>query len=146
MNSSDYVAGESYPFYDLTVQIVEDDLPDWVNEVIPHEIAHLYFEQAAYHPKPKSYPPNWLNEGVAVYNEFSDHSYEDQILRKAVREDGILPLYELAGTFGDEDERVDLAYAEGYSAISYLMEQYGRDALKKLLNSYRRGVSTDEAL
>jgi hypothetical protein len=40
---------------------------------------------------------------------------------------------------------VDLAYAEGYSAVSYLMEQYGRDTLKELMNSYRKGVSTDEA-
>jgi hypothetical protein len=145
VDSSDYVAGESYPFYDLTVQIVKDDSLEWLNDVIPHEISHLYFEQATYHPKPESYPPNWLNEGVAVYNEFSDHSYEDGILKKAVTRDGIIPLYELANTFGEDDDRVDLAYAEGYSAVSYLMEQYGRDGLKKLMNSYRRGVSTDEA-
>jgi hypothetical protein len=145
VDSSDYVAGQSYPFYDLTVQIVKDDSLEWLNDVIPHEISHLYFEQVTYHPKAESYPPAWLNEGVAVYNEFSDHSYEDQILRKAATRDGIMPLYELANTFGEDDDRVDLAYAEGYSAVSYLMGQYGCDGLKKLMNSYRRGVSTDEA-
>jgi hypothetical protein len=88
VDSSDYVPGESYPFYDLTVQIVKDDSLEWLNDVIPHEISHLYFEQASYHPKPESYPPTWLNEGVAVYNEFSDHSYEDRILVEGGYKDG----------------------------------------------------------
>ncbi|MGE5378704.1 MAG: peptidase MA family metallohydrolase [Bacteroidota bacterium] len=145
VDSDDYVAGEAYPFFDLTVQIMEeDDDRDWLNDLIPHEISHLYFNQATFHPKPESDPPSWLNEGVAVYNELSDHSFEDQILGKAVRADGLIPLYELANSFGDDHDRVDLAYAEGYSAVSYLMEQYGRDTLKKIMNSYRRGDSTEE--
>jgi hypothetical protein len=145
VNSSDYVAGESYPFFDLTLQIVENDSEDWLNDVIPHEISHLYFNQATYNPRPKSYPPTWLDEGAAVYNELSDHAFEDAVLGRAIEEDRIIPLYELAGSFGDDDDRVDLAYAEGYSAVSYMIEVYGRDQVKVLLNSYRRNETTDEA-
>jgi hypothetical protein len=140
-----YVAGEAFPFYDLTVQIVEDDSPDWLDEVIPHEISHLYFTQATYRSMPDFYPPRWLDEGVAVYNEFSDHSFENVLLQQAVLADQILPLNQLTESFGDDENAVDLAYAEGYSAVSYIMEVYGRDTLKELMNSYRRGKSTDEA-
>jgi hypothetical protein len=145
VDSSDYVAGESYPFFDLTVQIVEDDSLDWLEEVIPHEISHLYFDQAAYHPSSDTYPPSWLDEGVAVYNEFTAHEFEETLMREAVVGDRLIPLGQLAGSFGEDPDRVDLAYAEGYSAVSYLMEVYGRDTLKELMSSYRRGDSTEQA-
>lgn len=66
----DWVGGETYSNYGITVQIVKDSgyLSGWLNNVIPYEISHLYFDQVTYNSTVSI--PVWLNEGVAQYNEF----------------------------------------------------------------------------
>ena len=61
----DWVGGEAFPDLAITTQIVTSRFPDahWLNNVIPHEISHLYTYQAAYNPTAPL--PVWLNEGIA---------------------------------------------------------------------------------
>ncbi len=142
----EWVGGEAYTEYGITTQIVPGKNPDayWLNNVIPHEISHLYFAQVTYNPMVSI--PVWLNEGIAQYNEFSDNSWVQNEVEQAAREGKIMPLSSLANGFGAfNEERVYLSYYEALSAVNYMVEVYGEESISQLLAAYHAGNSTDEA-
>lgn len=142
----DWVGGETYSNYGLTVQIVSGENPEdsWLYGVIPHEISHIFFAQLTYNPTVSI--PVWLNEGVAQYNEFVSQDWVlDQVASAAAQGD-LIPLSDLDRGFGAHDtERVYLAYYESLSAVSYLVETYGSAGLSGLLAAYKDGISTEKA-
>jgi len=141
----DWVGGEAFPDFGLTTQIVTSKLPDphWLNAVVPHELSHLYLYQAAYNPTAPI--PVWLNEGIAQYNQFSDEG-TDYLVTNAAQAGELIPLTSLAAGFGQHDEpRIRLSYAEGLSAVKYLVETYGEAGLTRLLADYKKGMPTDQA-
>jgi Peptidase MA superfamily len=67
--AQDWWAGEAYPEMGLTVQIASpSDSWDWVQSVICHEVAHLFFYQATYNAL-SSGPATWMDEGYAQYHQ-----------------------------------------------------------------------------
>lgn len=141
----DWVGGEAFPDFGTTTQIVTSKLPDpyWLNAVVPHEISHLYLYQAAYNPAAPV--PVWLNEGIAQYNQFTDEGTESMV-KRAAKSGDLIPLTSLAAGFGQHDEaRIRLSYAEGLSAVKYLVKTYGEEGLARLMADYRKGLTTDEA-
>jgi hypothetical protein len=144
---SEVYAGQAFPELGLTVQIVEGiQSPDqWLNSVIPHEITHLYFYQATDHPL--SNPPAWLNEGLAQYFEFSDNAAQRRGAERIIRGGGLIPLRALTGGFGNVDQyKVALSYAESLSAVTYMVDTYGKEGVAKLLAAFKAGKSTEKAL
>ena len=139
------VGGEARPeirtlFANIAPSAVDDP---WVGIVIPHELTHLVFDSAvrnAYH-----YPPRWLNEGIAVYLSEGYGSTDRSDVADAVDAGSIMPLSALAAQFPTSQARFYLAYSESVAAVSFLVQQYGRDAMVALVTSYKGGVSDDEA-
>jgi hypothetical protein len=114
----------------------------WVPILVTHELTHLVFNTAvnnAYH-----LPPRWLNEGLAVYRSQSLVASDRALVAQAVGNGTIIPLDGLTGLFPTGDGFA-LAYAEAASAVSYIVDTYGQDALVKLIRSYASGVTDDEA-
>jgi len=117
--------------------------PAVINDYIPHELTHVVFDTAVknrYHQ-----PPRWLNEGFAVYMSLGFGPDDRTALRRGVADDRIIPLEALTGLFPTTDLQGRLAYAEGVSAVSYIVDTFGPDALAKLIGAYAGGVSDDEA-
>ena len=142
----DWIGGEAFPDIGVTTQIVTSQTPDdyWLKAVVPHEISHLYLHQAAYNPRAPV--PVWLNEGVAQFNEFITREDAEALVQEAVREGKLIPLTSLEDGFGKHDEeRVALGYAEGWSAVTYLVETYGEEGLARLLAAYKAGLPTKKA-
>jgi hypothetical protein len=142
----EFVGGQAFPNLGITTQIVSAYASEerWLNDVIPHEISHLYLYQASYNPL--SSVPAWLNEGLAQYNEFSDD--DSGVLRSTqerISAGGLLPLWSLSGSFGYDEDQFRFAYDEAYSAVTYMVEAYGEEGLISLLTAYREGLNLDEA-
>ena len=57
----------------------------------------------------------------------------------------IMPLDALTAQFPTTQDRFYLAYSESVSAVSFLVDHYGPDAMVALVRSYKGGVSDDEA-
>ncbi|MEJ2412646.1 MAG: peptidase MA family metallohydrolase [Anaerolineales bacterium] len=142
----DWVGGETFNNYGITVQIVSSSDPadSWLYGVIPHEISHIFFAQATHNPTVSI--PVWLNEGLAQYNELGSQDWVLQTVQDAAKNGELIPLHNLARGFGAHNtERVYLAYAESLSAVNYLVEQYGTGGLASLLAAYQEGFNTEDA-
>ncbi|MCB9422316.1 MAG: hypothetical protein H6667_21110 [Ardenticatenaceae bacterium] len=143
---SEFIGGQAFVDQGITAQIVSayGSQEQWLNDVIPHEISHLYFEQVTFNRR--SNPPTWLNEGVAQYNEFGIHLGTLRDVETAAHQGDLIPLSSLEVGFGLFNEsRARLAYAEALSAVTYLVETYGNDGMAALLAAYHQGMITDEA-
>lgn len=141
---SERIGGQAFPDYGITTQIVSPfgSQERWLNEVIPHELAHLYFAQATYSVSEK---PQWLDEGVATYVENGVN--KQALLRSAQRaaEDGtLIQLGRLDRQLGNE-ERTELLYAQGVSVVTFLVEEYGEEQLAALFEAYDNGANSDTA-
>lgn len=141
-----WVGGQAYPNFGITTQIVTSRSASkvWLNDVVPHEISHLYFAQVTYNPTAPT--PAWLDEGVAQYNEFNDHSWGVSLAQAAAVSEVLLPLSVLEDGFGSyNEERIYLSYNEALNAVVYMVETYGEGGLADLLAAYKSGLHTDEA-
>ncbi len=143
----DFIGGQAFPNIGVTTQIVSafGSQDEWLNDVIPHEISHLYLAQASFDPRAPV--PTWLDEGVAQFNEFGDHSSALTLVEHAAANGELLSLSTLRYGFGfqNSEDRTRLAYAEGLSAVTYLVETYGTEGLATLLAAYNDGIGTEGA-
>ena len=114
-----------------------------VREVVPHELPHLVFNTAV--DNPYHSPPHWLNEGLAVYLSRGYDADDRAMVAAAARAGSLTPLNGLAGNYPTSEDRIFLAYAEGVSAVDFMVRRYGKPALVALVRSYAKGVTDDEA-
>jgi hypothetical protein len=128
------IGGMAFPESGMTVQILSVGDP-YLGGVIPHEISHLLFFQLT--DNPLSTPPAWLNEGLAVYNEWFGQSYYDAIVARAAERGELLQLDFIVGNFPRDDERVYLAYGQSYCLVKRLIDEYGGEKLGQYLRAFK---------
>lgn len=140
---SERIGGQAFPEYGITAQIVSlfGDPQPWLLEVVPHEISHLYFSQVTYST---SITPQWLDEGLATYHEYSDNGALLDFAQDAAKNGSLIQLGQLDRRLGDV-ERTDLLYAQGMSVVTYLIETYGEDGFAALLAAFGDGQNTETA-
>ena len=117
--------------------------------VAAHELSHLYFE--SFYGEYLKYPPQWLNEGLAVLMEDLSYSEEGpwtQALKYFPKEK-ILPLgdfFRLKIDQMDSDEQIGYWYLESFGAVSYLFRPRMRLQFKNFCTLLRKGEPLDSAL
>ncbi len=116
---------------------------DWVEELVVHELAHLVFDAAVHNPY--TFPPRWLNEGLAVYLSTGYTDADRRRVDGAAGAGSLIPLDGLAGRFPTQPRRFGLAYAESVSAVDHLVDRFGEDVLVEIITSFGEGRSLDEA-
>ncbi|MEM7031939.1 MAG: peptidase MA family metallohydrolase, partial [Chloroflexota bacterium] len=142
----DWVGGQAFPALGITTQIVSPWSDErWIRNVIPHEIAHLFFHQIA-SAGPQSDWPAWLDEGLAQYYEFGDPTEALERVVFAAQNNMLLPLSGLSGSFGRDHTQVQLSYDQSLSVVTYLLETWGDDGLQSLVTEMRDGKSTRIAI
>jgi hypothetical protein len=145
----EWVGGEAFSAMGLTVQIVppvnSQRIERWINQVIPHEIAHLFFYQITDTPFSAG-APTWLNEGFAQYHELGSKTDELAWVQGSAELGELIPLRLLTGSFTGDDDQISLSYAESLSAVTFLLERWGDAGMGTLLSAYKAGRDTDQAL
>jgi tetratricopeptide (TPR) repeat protein len=111
-------------------------------EVICHELTHVFTNLMTY-----GNHPTWLHEGLALYEANQWSLQNKELLASALSSNQLLRLSELRFPFVEmkSQAEINLAYAESYSAVEYLIEKYGREELKKLLSAFAEGKDFREA-
>ena len=141
----DWVAGQAFTPRGITTQIISPDDPlYWISDVIPHEIAHLFFYQVM--DSPLASWPTWLNEGLAQYYEATDPTPALERAEAAAREGTLLPLISLSGGFGRDTEQVWLSYDESLSVVVFILETWGDAGLQSLIEVFRTGENPRPAI
>ncbi len=140
----DWVGGQSFTESSLVV-LWGTDMTWLTYEAIPHELAHLFYQAIC----DKTYVriPAWFREGLAVYNERTDHSREMAIVQAAVEEGQLASLYELDGRFTSVyEDTISLSYAESYSVIAYMVDTYGEETVGKIIVDLAKNKRFEKAL
>ena len=128
-------------FAEFTPDILNDP---WVGITITHELTHQVVDDATNNPYRTL--PRWLNEGFAVYQSEGNAAKYRSMVKDAVSSGDLLPLTALGWQFPTDPSKTVLAYAESVSAVDYIVRQYSKDALTKLILAYKNGPTDDEAM
>ncbi len=106
-----------------------------------HEITHLVLHDAVNH----EYLPRWFDEGVCIMLSGEVRSGAYHRISKAVMHDKLIPLPKIDRVLGFSHSDADLAYAEAGVGVKFLVDYFGWDAVRRLLDDVRKGVDFDDA-
>ena len=133
----EWTGGVTFTRYGVIAIGIAPNNLSWGKRAITHELTHLVIHQMtsnAYNDL-----PNWLNEGLAMYNEgLLEPSYVN-LLKKAVTEDDLITVRTLSSQFSTDPAKAYLSYAESYSLVEFLIATYGRDKMLELLITFSQG-------
>lgn len=101
-------------------------------KVFTHEFTHIVLGKALQYQE----VPTFLAEGIAMYESSEWHFSRMASLSKAALMDRIIPLEKLTGPFPVDPDDAELAYAESFMFISYLIHTFGRDAFNRFIKDY----------
>ncbi|PJA14018.1 MAG: hypothetical protein COX65_06130 [Elusimicrobia bacterium CG_4_10_14_0_2_um_filter_56_8] len=117
--------------------------------VISHELTHLYFE--SYFSEKLKYPPQWLNEGLAVYLEesvFPSGGPWSNALAYFTpgRRVPFDIFFDLKIDQLDSDAKIADWYLQAYGTVLYLYRPHTRVQFKALCDALRSGEKLEVAL
>jgi len=111
-------------------------------ELLLHEYAHLALENRLNHVR----PPRWLDEGLAMYTSYEWGWAGNITLSQAVVLGNLVPLRDIENLNRFSGGKAQLAYAQSYMAVRFLLDAYGVESFNILLDSLKSRRSVDEAL
>jgi hypothetical protein len=138
--------GVNFSRYPIMAIGISLDNIAWGKTTIAHELTHLVINQMTLNPY--SDLPNWLSEGLAMYNENEGLLGPEFnfYLTQAIAKNSLISVQSLSSPFSANDEEAYLSYAESYSLVEFLIASYGQGKMLELLNTFRQGSSYDGAL
>ncbi|NLE65085.1 MAG: hypothetical protein GX606_04125, partial [Elusimicrobia bacterium] len=123
-----YASRSSRFFQDRTI-VTFSGQPNFFDEILPHEIAHLilwdYFDGVMPNV------PVWLEEGIAQMQETSNKDLVNEGVRPLVATGRHIPFPVFCGLRPAEIQDPSLAsvfYAQSLSVVVFLLEKYGQEA------------------
>lgn len=110
--------------------------------VLTHEVTHVLL-----HSFLKGNDiPLWLNEGFAMYQSREWKIGNSAVVGWAVVKDRLYDLEQLETNFPWSEEGADLAYAESFLAVAYIIQKFGKEGLMGLFADLREGMDIDQAM
>ena len=140
----DWTGGVAFTRYSTIAIGVAPYNLDWGKRAIIHELAHMVTHQMTFNPYGGL--PTWLNEGLSMYAEGGLEAVYRVYLNQAIAQDGLISVRSLASPFSAFPEQSYLSYAQSYSIVEFLIDEYGQESILELLNTFQQGSSYDGAL
>lgn len=147
--SAEWTGGRMFPEYGVIMINFAPQNVEWGLRATSHELSHAVLHSKIRGTIGELSVPHWLDEGLAVYNETTDHAPDDQfenMFQGAVTRNQLIPLRKLELRFPQDSEQAQLAYGEGYSAVKFMIETYGAEKFAQLLDIYETGAAPDDGL
>ena len=113
--AAEWTGGRTFPEYGIIMINFDDSNLDWGLVATSHELSHAILHAKIKGPLGSLALPRWLDEGLAVYNQNSEHQPDQQFeesFRNALRRDQLLSLGSISQRFPSDSERATLAYGE----------------------------------
>jgi hypothetical protein len=117
---------------------------NYLETTVAHEVTHVVFHDATANPFHD--PPNWFNEGFAVWSEEQSARSQAATVRVAADGGGLLAFDGISESFPIGAQAAGLAYSEGATMVQMIIDDYGRDAIADIAAAWRGGAGDAEAL
>jgi hypothetical protein len=142
--SQEWTGGVAFADFGIIAISIPPSELEWGKGALVHELTHLVVHQATFSPYGQL--PVWLDEGLAMYNEGELDPDFRSSLEEATLEGKLISVRSLCSPFSAYSEKARLSYAESYSLVEYLLDNYGQDKMLDLLALLKQGSTYDEAL
>ncbi len=141
----EWTGGSASPEYSIITIGLSSGDKNWDKKALAHELGHLALHQITFSPY-GALLPTWLDEGFAMHAEGELDQYLQSYLKNANAEDELISVRSLSSPFSARTEEAYLSYAESQSIVEFLIQSYGKDKMLLLLDIFKEGSTTDEAL
>jgi len=141
---SEWTGGVAFTAYNIIAIGIAPSALDWGKRAMTHELNHIVINQVTFNPY--SGLPVWLNEGLAMYSEGELTAQYSTTLSAAANSDNLLSVRTISSPFSASAGKATLSYAESYSLVDYLIQEYGPGKMQELLQTFKSGNTYDGAL
>lgn len=141
----EWTGGLAFPEYSVLMMAIPVDSGEWMNEVIPHELAHLITGELVFNCLGIQMP-TWLSEGLSVYAEATENEQDSERVRKALENGTLPPLRNLVGGFPSDAQKTELAYSQSGEIVRFLLKNYDSEKMSDLLATLQSGLLINPAL
>jgi hypothetical protein len=142
--SQEWTGGVAFIDFGIIAISISPSQIEWGKRALVHELTHLVVHQATFGPYGQL--PLWLDEGLSTYSEGELDPDLQASLNRAVSEGTLISVRTLCSPFSAYTDKARLSYAESYSLVKYLLDNYGQDKMLDLLTTLKQGSTYDEAL
>jgi hypothetical protein len=139
-----WVGGQAFPDQDIVILGISESDLSWGRAAMVHELTHVLVGHLTF--SCLGDVPTWLNEGLAVYSEGDLDSGSQRQLEEAIRDNTLMSIRSLSGSFSEVSDKAFLSYSQSYSITKFLIETYGQENMTALLLALRGGKVSDDAL
>ena len=139
-----WTGGVAFTRYGIIAIGISPSNLDWGKRATAHELTHLVIHQITLNPYGGL--PTWLDEGLAMYNEGELDPVFVYYLNLAIAGDSLISVRSLSSPFSAYTGESLLSYAESYSLVEFLINNYGQAKMLELLLTFKQGSSYDAAL
>jgi hypothetical protein len=142
--SQEWTGGVAFTDFGIIAISISPSQLEWGKGALVHELTHLVVHQATFSPYGQL--PLWLDEGLATYSQGELDPDLRSSLNNAISEGTLISVRSLCSPFSAYTDKARLSYAESYSLVEYLLDNYGQDKMLDLLTILKQGSTYDEAL
>ena len=147
VGAQEWTGGQAFTEHGVVVINVSPNDLDFGLIATPHELTHIVIHHAT--DNPYGDLPRWLDEGLAVYMsgelDSSFRGYREMVAAYA-RRNQLMTLQTLSSSFPADSQQANQAYAQSGLVVEYIIHNYGKDAMAKLLQVFAEGSTYDDAL
>jgi hypothetical protein len=147
VGAHEWTGGQAFTEHGVIVINVSPNDLDFGLIAVPHELTHIVIDQAT--DNPYGDIPRWLDEGLAVYMSGELDSpfrgYRSLVALYA-KQNRLMTLQTLSSSFPADPELANQAYAQSGLVVEFIIQNYGKEAMAKLLNIFAQGSLYDDAL
>ena len=117
-----------------------------LKKIFIHELTHIVLG-ATYQNKSPVHIPKWFNEGLSMYEAKQWNWQYRMLMTRICLKGDIISFRELEHSFPvDSIHHINIAYAQSFSLISFILNKYGQDSLRDITRALIQGDKIDEAL
>ncbi len=119
---------------------------DFLEALLPHEIAHLIFRDFVGF---KGQIPLWLDEGIAQWAEPKKRDLSKRIALVLLQKKEVIPLRDLTAVKsldGKSEQKIRFFYMEAVSVVDFMIRTYGAQRFTDFCRQLRDGKNLDEAI